>query len=76
MRHSVSITVNVAARLTSVSRPGRVLVDVGTHDALAPAEATADADGAPSYRFKRVRRVSVKGFARLAAWTVRPRPVG
>lgn len=69
-------TVNVAARLTSVSRPGRVLVDAGTHDALAPAEAAADADDAPAYRFKRVRRVSVKGFARLAAWTVRTRSVG
>ncbi|VXC38546.1 adenylate/guanylate cyclase domain-containing protein [Nocardioides sp. AX2bis] len=69
-------TVNVAARLTSVSRPGRVLVDAGTHDALAPAEQPAGADDAPPYRFKRVRRISVKGFTRLAAWTVRPRSGG
>ncbi len=71
-------TVNVAARLTSVARPGRVLVDQGTHDALAAREDTEPEPGeaggpgdAAAYRFKRVRRVSVKGFSRLTAWTVR-----
>ncbi|WP_107773035.1 adenylate/guanylate cyclase domain-containing protein [Nocardioides sediminis] len=96
-------TVNVAARLTSVARPGTVVVDRGMHDALRPpappdpdsdAEADADApddglsgpqgdeaphvDGAPdgasaspAYRLKRLRRVSVKGYSRLEAWSLR-----
>ncbi len=63
-------TVNVAARLTSVARPGRVLVDDGTHDAL-QASADGSDDGEPAFRFKRVRRISVKGYSRLGAWTVR-----
>lgn len=96
-------TVNVAARLTSIARPGSVLVDEGIHDALGgtrsrrtrdghegddDAEAgdpgeTAGADGAgaehdagdPSstYRMRRLRRVHVKGYSRLAAWALQPR---
>ena len=112
-------TVNVAARLTSVARPGTVVVDRGMHDALLPPEpsepsqepgsdagAGADldsdvpGDGAPgalvdeadeaddgaapdddaspdgaaepaAYRLKRLRRVSVKGYSRLEAWSLR-----
>ena len=57
-------TVNIAARLTSVARPGTVLVDEGAHEALteAPDE---------SRSFRRVRRVSVKGYSRLPAWAMR-----
>lgn len=95
-------TVNIAARLTSVARPGTVVVDRGLHDALAPragappaeedaavgadlpGEAPSDpavrgpddpADGQDadlaSYRLKRLRRVSVKGYTRLEAWSLR-----
>lgn len=35
-------TVNIAARLTSVARPGTVVVDRGMHDALAPPPDEAD----------------------------------
>ncbi|MCM3516549.1 adenylate/guanylate cyclase domain-containing protein [Nocardioides sp. P86] len=108
-------TVNVASRLTSVARPGAVLVDRGAHDVLTGADrgesdgrdgdsddggdgtgpgpderpdADGDADndagtrpagtgppgdGAAAYRFKRLRRVSVKGYSRLPAYVVRPR---
>ncbi len=68
-------TVNVAARLTSAAKPGTVLVDQGCHDALA-GEAGAEGDDAPAstaYRLRRVRRLSVKGYARLPAWVVRAR---
>jgi len=103
-------TVNVAARLTSIARPGTVVVDGGAHAVLAPADdATAaepDADrgtgdsqddsgrpgepetagddaaaepdeapggrGLPALRFKRLRRVSAKGYSRLEAWAVQP----
>ena len=79
--------VNVAARLTSVARPGAVLVDRGAYLALAglPADPAADPgddetdaadgpDGDPgtsSYRFRRLRRVSVKGYPRLQCWVLR-----
>ncbi len=64
-------TVNIAARLTSIARPGTVLIDRGAHEALT---------GPPSrprttspYGFRRLRHVSVKGYSRLAAWAVRER---
>lgn len=97
-------TVNIAARLTSVARPGTVLVDRGMHHALTGSEdddaepsgpasaeqpehpedtdstaapSTDDTDGGgaegPSYRLRRVRRVSVKGYSRLHAWALQPR---
>ena len=66
-------TVNVAARLTSVARPGSVLVDQGAHDAL-----TGDATGEDpderdhgGYSFRRLRRTSVKGYARQQSWALR-----
>lgn len=128
-------TVNIAARLTSVARPGTVVVDGGAHDVLSPSDergatddvaesegesggeaesdtargddgaavgdgapdeaphgaatpaagdadahtdahtgagGSDDADAVPAYRFKRLRRVSVKGYSRLEAWAVRP----
>jgi adenylate cyclase len=57
-------TVNVAARLTSIARPGTVLVDDGAHERLA-----AD-DGSP-FVFRRLRRTSVKGYERLQPWALR-----
>ena len=85
--------VNVAARLTSVARPGAVLVDRGAYRALAglpadggvdpgddetdPADRTDETDapdgdpGTSSYRFRRMRRVSVKGYPRLQCWVLR-----
>jgi adenylate cyclase len=110
-------TVNVAARLTSVARPGTVVVDRGMHDALlrpepsdepesdnvpdadvgsdgpgdgvpgsqadeAADDGAFDGEGSPdgaadpaAYRLKRLRRVSVKGYSRLEAWSLR-RPRG
>jgi adenylate cyclase len=67
-------TVNVAARLTSVARPGSVLVDRGAYAALN--EGVGDDDTEvhhPDFHFRRLRRLSVKGYSRLAAWAVRPR---
>ncbi len=61
-------TVNIAARLTSLARPGTVLVDRGAHEALAG----DDADRSP-YSFRRLRNVSVKGYSRLGAWAARLR---
>lgn len=54
--------VNLAARLTSVARPGTVLVDHGAHEALA---------GDPAYTFRHLRRTPVKGYARLQPWVLR-----
>jgi adenylate cyclase len=77
-------TVNVAARLTSVARPGTVLVDEGCFEALSGRSGEAqDAqdtqDAAPAgetdpdapYAFRRMRRVSVKGYSRLQPWVLR-----
>ena len=58
--------VNLAARLTSSSRPGRVLVDRGLAEAL---------EGNDDFRLRRMRRTSVKGYRRLEPWLLR-RPVG
>jgi adenylate cyclase len=66
-------TVNVAARLTTLARPGTVVTDAGVHDVLAGADGSDDgADGLPQLRWRRVRRASVKGYSRLEAWRVRP----
>jgi adenylate cyclase len=59
-------TVNIAARLTSVARPGTVLVEAGAHEVLAP-------DDEHDLRLSRVRRVSVKGYRNLEPWVVRRR---
>ncbi|RYB95799.1 adenylate/guanylate cyclase domain-containing protein [Nocardioides oleivorans] len=66
-------TVNAASRLTSAARPGSVLVDAGVHEALV----ARDEDGEPeeqdgaAWRFRRLRRISAKGFRNLEAWRVR-----
>lgn len=57
-------TVNIAARLTSLARPGTVLVDDGMHDELAED---------PGLSWRRLQRTSVKGYSRLQAWVLRER---
>lgn len=68
-------TVNIASRLTSVARPGAVLVDRGAYHALTGEDGHGDQDSDvhPDLTFHRLRRLSVKGYSRLAAWAVRPR---
>lgn len=90
-------TVNIAARLTSVARPGTVLVDRGAYDALSEVASPADdevplppitrlidraadelAEISPfsehgDLRFRRLRRVSVKGYRHLEPFVVRRR---
>ena len=56
-------TVNIAARLTSVARPGTVLVDRGCSETLAA--------GAAPYVLREMRRTPVKGYARLHPWVLR-----
>jgi adenylate cyclase len=68
-------TVNIASRLTSLARPGSVLVDVGAHDALTghsgPPEEQHEHDPDAPYDLRRLRRTSVKGYSRLRSWAVR-----
>ena len=81
--------VNVASRLTSVARPDSVIVDQRMYEHLsgglsgdADSEGDAEQDGderagddSSSYRLRRMRRLSVKGYSRLQAWVLR-RPRG
>ena len=55
-------TVNIASRLTSVARPGWVLVDREMHAALV---------GDPRWRLRPRRPESVRGFHRLHSWRLR-----
>ncbi len=55
-------TVNIASRLTSVARPGRVLVDKDLAEAI---------EGDDSFKLRRMRRMSVKGYRRLEPWALR-----
>lgn len=57
-------TVNIASRLTSIARPGAVLVDDGAHEQLS-------ADDASPFAFRKLRRTSVKGYQRLQPWALR-----
>jgi len=63
-------TVNIAARLTSIGRPGTVIGDQGVHDLLC-------ADHAPTktrsvdLAFRKLRRRSLKGFSKLDSWAIR-----
>ena len=57
--------VNVASRLTTTARPGRVLVD------RALAEELQDDD---RFKLRRLRRQSVRGYRKLEPWSLR-RPV-
>lgn len=53
--------VNLAARLTSVDKPGRVLID---------RELAAALDGHPAYQVRKLRRVSVRGYSHLVPYAV------
>lgn len=70
-------TVNAASRLTSAARPGSVLVDAGVHEALTSQDEEDGGDDGegdePQWRWRRLRRVSAKGFDHLEAWRVRAR---
>jgi adenylate cyclase len=62
-------TVNIASRLTSLARPCSVLVDRGAHEALdRPDEPAGEGAG---FRFRKLRRTSVKGYERLESWVLR-----
>ncbi|MFL6088587.1 MAG: adenylate/guanylate cyclase domain-containing protein [Aeromicrobium sp.] len=63
-------TVNIAARLTSVGRPGTVIVDEGFHDLLCPDHAPPETR-ATGIKLRRLPRASVKGYSRLESWAVR-----
>jgi adenylate cyclase len=62
-----SPVVNLASRLTSVARPGTVLVDRELADRLRDL---------PQYRVRPLRRVSVRGYDHLQPWLVRRRAAG
>ncbi|MEP9384333.1 adenylate/guanylate cyclase domain-containing protein [Nocardioides sp. KR10-350] len=55
-------TVNIASRLTSLARPGTVLVDE---------QAAAALDGVPGLDLHKMRRASVKGYAKLQPFRLR-----
>ena len=61
-------TVNIAARLTSLARPGTVLLDEGAHERLTALDAGREQ---AAYRLRRVHRASVKGYSRLQPWVLR-----
>jgi adenylate cyclase len=55
--------VNVASRLTSLARPGTVLVDKELAEALS---------GQPAYRLHPRRPAAVRGYHHLRSWALRP----
>lgn len=55
-------TVNVAARLTALAKPGKILVD-----RMVAAELADD----PGFRLRSRRPTTVRGFSRLRSWTLR-----
>jgi adenylate cyclase len=62
-----SPVVNLASRLTSLARPGTMLVD---------RELARGLRGHPGYRVRPLKRVSVRGYDHLQPWLVRRRPTG
>ncbi len=54
--------VNLASRLTSVALPGRVIIDP---------ELAERVKGTPGLRFRKFRRISVKGFGTVDPWSVK-----
>jgi adenylate cyclase len=56
--------VNLASRLTSLARPGTVLVDRELARALS---------GEDAYRLHPRRPAAVRGYAHLRSWSLRPR---
>lgn len=61
-------TVNIAARLTSIGRPGTVIVNSGVHDLLCADHGT---EPSPHFILRRLPRASVKGYSRLESWAAR-----
>jgi adenylate cyclase len=59
-----SPVVNLASRLTSLARPGTLLVDE---------ELARQLRGVPGYRVRPLRRVSVRGYDHLQPWLVQRR---
>ena len=57
-----SPVVNLASRLTSVARPGTLLVD---------RELASRLTDQPGYKIRKLRRVSVRGYDHLQPWLVR-----
>jgi adenylate cyclase len=57
--------VNIAARLTELARPGRVLVD---RDLSAHLREHADEE----FRLRRARTASVRGYRKLDTWSLKP----
>jgi adenylate cyclase len=55
-------TVNIASRLTSIARPGRALIDKDLAEAI---------EDDSSFKLRRMRRASVKGYRRLEPWALR-----
>ena len=53
--------VNVASRLTSTTRPGRVLIDRALADEL---------KGNENFNLRKLRRTSVKGYRKLEPWSL------
>jgi adenylate cyclase len=62
-----SPVVNLASRLTSLARPGTMLVDRDLADWVREH---------PAYRVRPLRRVSVRGYDHLQPWLVRRRAAG
>jgi adenylate cyclase len=62
-----SPVVNMASRLTSIARPGTLLVD---------RELAQHLRGMSAFRVRPLRRVSVRGYDHLQPWLVRRRPTG
>jgi len=62
-----SPVVNLASRLTSLGRPGTLLVD---------RDLARELRGLPRYRVRPLRRVSVRGYDDLQPWLVQRRPPG
>lgn len=56
--------VNIASRLTSLSRPGRILMNRELADHL------RDLD--EEFRVRRARTATVKGYSRLESWALKP----
>ena len=63
-------TVNAASRLTSAARPGTRAGRRGRPRGARPAPRTTTTE----WRWRRLRRVSAKGFDHLEAWRVKARP--
>ena len=62
-----SPVVNLASRLTSLARPGTLLVD---------RELASHLRRRPGYRVRPLKRVSVRGYDHLQPWLIRRRPAG